>query len=242
MDSRQRCVSDVAVKASKWHCYQRDRHLWRHDIYRKSPNSTTIKQIGFCDVTISTVNLQMIALVIVICEIRIFLIVTPPVAKYEASSWHIHTTSSLQLRHNDHDGVLNHKPHGCLLNRSFGHRSTKTSKLCVTGLCAGNSPGPVNSPHKWPVTRKMFPFDDVIMLAPVSIWIPSFQVWDSHYNDNTVVRPSYFHHGNSYTGQTTSSFWNGTLGFYPSGVWVIKHISSVLNFPKSSAIFSIAYS
>ena len=28
--------------------------------------------------------------------------------------------------------------------------------------------GPVNSPHKWPVTRKMFPFDDVIMLN--SIW------------------------------------------------------------------------
>ena len=24
--------------------------------------------------------------------------------------------------------------------------------------------GPVNSPHKWPVTRKMFPFDDVTML------------------------------------------------------------------------------
>ena len=23
--------------------------------------------------------------------------------------------------------------------------------------------GPVNSPHKWPVTRKFFPFDDVIM-------------------------------------------------------------------------------
>ena len=25
--------------------------------------------------------------------------------------------------------------------------------------------GPVNSPHKWPVTRKMFPFDDAIMIA-----------------------------------------------------------------------------
>ena len=24
--------------------------------------------------------------------------------------------------------------------------------------------GPVNSPHKWPVSRKMFPFDDVIMV------------------------------------------------------------------------------
>ena len=42
-------------------------------------------------------------------------------------------------------------------------RSKKTSKLRITGLCAGNSPGPVNSLHKGPVTRKMFPFDDVIM-------------------------------------------------------------------------------
>ena len=37
-------------------------------------------------------------------------------------------------------------------------------KLRVTGLCVGNSPGPVNSPHKWPVTREMFLFDDVIIL------------------------------------------------------------------------------
>ena len=33
--------------------------------------------------------------------------------------------------------------------------------------------GPVNSPHKWPVTRKKFPFDDVIMglMMPYSIKI-----------------------------------------------------------------------
>ena len=73
------------------------------------------------------------------------------------------TLKTLQWRHNDHDGVSNHQPHGCLFNRSFGRRSKKTSKLRVTGLCAGKSPGPVNSPHKGPVTRKMFPFDDVIM-------------------------------------------------------------------------------
>ena len=30
--------------------------------------------------------------------------------------------------------------------------------------------GPVNSPHKWPVTRKMFPFDDVIMSPYVSVF------------------------------------------------------------------------
>ena len=70
---------------------------------------------------------------------------------------------SLHWRHNDNDGVSSHQPHGCLLNRLFRRRWKKTSKLRVTGLCVGNSPGPVNSPHKGPVTRKMFPFDDVIM-------------------------------------------------------------------------------
>ena len=29
--------------------------------------------------------------------------------------------------------------------------------------------GPVNSPHRWPVTRRMFPFDDVIMIDPLSL-------------------------------------------------------------------------
>ena len=48
---------------------------------------------------------------------------------------------SLHWRHNDNDGVSNHQPHGCLLNRSFRRRSKKTSKLRVTGLCVGNSPG-----------------------------------------------------------------------------------------------------
>ena len=32
--------------------------------------------------------------------------------------------------------------------------------------------GPVNSPHKWPVTRKMFPFNDVIMRQRVSAFNP----------------------------------------------------------------------
>ena len=77
---------------------------------------------------------------------------------------YIKLSSSLHWRHNDHDGVSNHQPHDFLHNRLFRRRSKKTSKLCVTGLCVGNSPGPIISPHKGPVTRKMFPFDDVIML------------------------------------------------------------------------------
>ena len=47
----------------------------------------------------------------------------------------------LQWRHNECDGVSNHQFHDCWLNRLFGRRSKKTSKLRVTGLCAGNSPG-----------------------------------------------------------------------------------------------------
>ena len=47
---------------------------------------------------------------------------------------------ALRWRHNGRDGVSNHQTHDCLLNRLFGRRSKKTSKLRVTGLCAGNSP------------------------------------------------------------------------------------------------------
>ena len=64
--------------------------------------------------------------------------------------------TTLHWRHNDHDSVSNHQSHDCLLNRLFRRRSKKAPKLRATGLCAGNSPGPVNSPHKGPVTRKMF--------------------------------------------------------------------------------------
>ena len=53
----------------------------------------------------------------------------------------IFSRRSLQWRHNGHDGVSNHQPQHCLLTRLFGRRSNKTSKLRVTGLCAGNSPG-----------------------------------------------------------------------------------------------------
>ena len=46
---------------------------------------------------------------------------------------------SLQLRHNERDGVSNHQRLDCLLNRLFRRRSKKISNLRVTGLCEGNS-------------------------------------------------------------------------------------------------------
>ena len=55
-------------------------------------------------------------------------------------SWYL-LLATLRWRHNGPDCVSNHQPHDCLLNRLFQHRSKKTSKLRVTGLCVGNSPG-----------------------------------------------------------------------------------------------------
>ena len=49
-------------------------------------------------------------------------------------------------------------------NSCFRRRSKNTSKLRVTGLCEGNSPVTDEYPEKGPVTRKMFPFDDAIMV------------------------------------------------------------------------------
>ena len=47
----------------------------------------------------------------------------------------------LQWRHNGRDGVSNHQPRDCLLNRLFRSTSKKTSKLPVTGPLCGEFTG-----------------------------------------------------------------------------------------------------
>ena len=72
-------------------------------------------------------------------------------------------------------------------------RSKKTTKLRVTGLCEGNSPVTGEFPAQSPVTRKMFPFDDVIMQAittgqpppMVTIFDDNF-VWQEHLRMNDL--------------------------------------------------------
>ena len=66
-------------------------------------------------------------------------------------------------RHKGCDGVSNHQPHNSLLNRLFGRKSKETSKLRVTGLCAGNSPVTGEFPAQMVSNAEMFLFDDVIM-------------------------------------------------------------------------------
>ena len=78
-------------------------------------------------------------------------------------------SASLQWRHNGRDGVSNQQPHHCLLNRLFRHRSKKTSKLCVTGLCSGNSP----------VTGE-FPAQMASNAENASVW---WHHYDTHHSD-----------------------------------------------------------
>ena len=66
------------------------------------------------------------------------------------------TNTALQWRHDKRDVVSNHQPHDCLLKRLFRRKSRETSKLRVTGLCAGNSPVTGEFPAQWASNAESF--------------------------------------------------------------------------------------
>ena len=74
--------------------------------------------------------------------------------------------NAVQWRHNECDGISNHQPHNCLLNRLLRRRSKKTSKLRVTGLCEGNS-----------VVTGEFPVQRAGNAENVPIWWRHHDVW-----------------------------------------------------------------
>ena len=87
-----------------------------------------------------------------------------PKHSYRGSSMALHVLS-LQWRHIGRHGVSNHQLHHCLLHRLFRWDQRKHQSSASLAFVWGIHRWPVNSPHKWPVTRKMFPFDDVIMFS-----------------------------------------------------------------------------
>ena len=92
---------------------------------------------------------------------------------YSDALCHTRWPITLRWRHNERDSVSNHQPHVCLLNRLFRRRSKKTSKLRVTGLCVGNSPG-----------TGEFPAQMASYAENVSIW------WRHHEISEIFIRPS----------------------------------------------------
>ena len=96
---------------------------------------------------------------------------------------------TLQWRHHGRDSGSNHQPHDCLLNRLFRSRSKKTSKLRVTGFCAGNSPA-----------TGEFPAQMSGYAENVSIW------WRHHVNTNLWVMIQSQWCGNMYVWQMCGTF------------------------------------
>ena len=47
----------------------------------------------------------------------------------------------------------------------------KHQSSALLAFVRGIHQGPVNSPHKWPVTRKMFPFDDIMTYTILSVGV-----------------------------------------------------------------------
>ena len=89
---------------------------------------------------------------------------------------------SLQWRHNGHDGVSNHRRLDCLRTFCSGADQRKHRSSASLGFEREIHRWPVNSPHKGPVTRKMFPFDDVSCIKSPrknELYQPmrSFSVW-----------------------------------------------------------------
>ena len=87
------------------------------------------------------------------------------------------TIYTLQWRHNGRDSVSKNQPYDCFLNRLFRHRSKKTSKLRVTGLCAGNSP-----------KAGEFPAQMASNAENVSIWWRHHEVTDPWCGESTGNR------------------------------------------------------
>ena len=110
---------------------------------------------------------------------------------------------TLQWRHNGRDSISNHQPHDCSLNCLFRRRSKKTSKLRITGLCAGNSPGTGEFPaqmvsyaenvsiwwrhHEYPTCHKLLmirvhiEYWPTISDPPMNCWIRSLNFTSCHY-------------------------------------------------------------
>ena len=70
---------------------------------------------------------------------------------------------TLQWRHNGRDSVSNHQPHDGFPTVYSGTNQGKHLSSASLAFARGIHRRPVNSPHKTPVTQKIFSFDDVIM-------------------------------------------------------------------------------
>ena len=154
-------------QSSGWWFETLSRPLWRHSNVLRTKDITTAEESttnrlfilrmylrhGYCTAVVTVIGIRF-TLRVIYCQLIQF--------RHLWQSW----KATLQSRHNERDGICNHQPHDCLLNRSFRRRSKKTSKLRVTGLCVGNS-----------LVTGEFPAQRASNAENVSIWWRHHELW-----------------------------------------------------------------
>ena len=71
---------------------------------------------------------------------------------------------TLKWRHNERDGVSNYHPYDFYSAVYSGEDQRRHQSSVSLAFVRGIHRWPANSPHKGPVTWKMYPFDDVIVM------------------------------------------------------------------------------
>ena len=97
---------------------------------------------------------------------------------------------SYQWRHNGRDSVSNHQHHDCFLNLYSDTDQRKNQSFTSLAFVRGIHRKPVNFQHKWPVTRKLFPIDDVIMPRIASLALGHAYDWRGQVLDDYCQWPN----------------------------------------------------
>ena len=128
---------------------------------------------------------------------------------------------ALQGCHNGRDGISNHQPRLCLLNRWFRRRSKKALKPRVTGLCEGNSP----------VIGK-FPAQMTINVEKVSIW------WRHHGQQMKGILPlqqfTLYHRNDGLLSQVFRRLFHGMLAQPSLAAMLCKGMTTTFEIGKNS--------
>ena len=99
-------------------------------------------------------------------------------------------TNTLQIRHNERDNVSNHQRIDCLPNVCSGADQRKHQHSLSLASVRGIYQWPADFLHKGPVTRKMFPFDDVIMIWHfLDLWL--FTFFQYFWHTPSSLRPAF---------------------------------------------------
>ena len=127
------------------------RHI-EHIIYEKS---VPIKCLNFHSVSFAPVSMSRHSVKV---DVGFTRSPTMPAKIYRRIVWFITTWDAAQVR-------IYKSPASRLFTQRFisGADQRKHQRCASLAFVWGIHRWPVNSPHKWPVTRKMFPWDDVLM-------------------------------------------------------------------------------